>query len=73
MSAIDLRRRFTACGDPLGTHHEDRNDHIDKDHEYDGPKICHRTAAEQRLARRDIGTSSGRQKRDQASGNRPGV
>jgi len=43
MSAVDLRWRLTACYDPLGGHHEDRKDHVDKDHVYDGPGICRRT------------------------------
>ena len=58
MSVVDLRRRLTACGDPLGAHYENRNDHVDKDHGYEGEGICRRTDAEQRLARREIGTIS---------------
>jgi hypothetical protein len=35
MSAVDLRRRLTACCDPLGAQHEDREDYV-----YDGSGIC---------------------------------
>ena len=40
MSVVDLRRGWMACDDPLGAHHEDRDNHVDKDHGYDGAGIC---------------------------------
>ena len=70
MNVVDLRRRLMACCDPLGAQREDHKDHIHVD---DGTGMSHRTGAEQRLARRDIGTGRARQERDQASSNRPGV